>query len=142
MKYKIALIVILVSLPLITFSHGTSYKVIKNAAGITAFYKDGSPISDSEVKVYLNNKKTKPIITGRTNTKGEFLFLVKKPGTYVITVDDGMGHGFTTSRKFNSKGIMKDESLGHIHLWQKILMALIFVWGMIGTALYFKGKKA
>ena len=123
------------------FSHGIHSTVIKGGMGIKATYADGSPVSDSDVSVYSPGKSEEKYTSGVTDSKGRFVFLPDKKGSWKINVDDGMGHMTRTAIEVNDVFEVGEIESGGVSLTQKIIMAICVLWGAIGTALFFKARK-
>lgn len=84
------------------FAHGT-YGYLMETEGwmIQAFYDDDEPMSDSEASVYAGNGKT-PVQTGRTDSKGRFLFYPDRAEVWKVVVEDEMGHAVILEKEIKS----------------------------------------
>jgi nickel transport protein len=125
------------------FSHGTKYEIVKTGRiGIKAMYDSGEAISNADVLVFPPGE-TSASVTEKADSGGVFYFTPERAGTWTFQVRDGTGHGMRINLDIDeSLSIAGDTVPGSgLSLAQKILMALSIVWGAIGTAFYFKGKK-
>ncbi|MGK7925066.1 MAG: carboxypeptidase regulatory-like domain-containing protein [Spirulina sp.] len=129
------------------FSHGTDlqYRSVE-AIQIQATYDSGEPMTDARVTVYAPDAPETPWLTGNTDKNGYFLFIPDRslPGNWDIKVRQS-GHGNITTipiGKIESVDTSQEwSSRGTYSPLQKAVMALLGIWGFIGTALYFSGRK-
>jgi len=77
-------------------AHGVELKVKESAPVIfvKADYSGGSALKNTEVVIRFETEKTARAIFQRAQTdlNGYFSFTPHLPGTWIISVDDGMGH--------------------------------------------------
>jgi nickel transport protein len=152
MKYWLLLLPItLLSLARPAFSHGTDLKYRNvEAMQIQATYDSGEPMSEANVTVYAPNDPETPWLIGNTDKNGYFLFIPDRSlaGNWDIKVRQS-GHGSMTTIPISEIG-SEIESVNVSREWssqgsysplQKAVMAVMGIWGFIGTALYFSGKK-
>jgi nickel transport protein len=122
------------------FGHGVNTTVLTKGIGIEARYSDSSPLSDSEVTVFSPSNDKDPFLKGITDKYGRFMFIPDTKGTWTISVDDGMGHKkekkITVSESFEAQ--VSDN--GSFSTMQLVVMALSVIWGLTGTALYFRKR--
>ncbi|HOP61988.1 MAG TPA: carboxypeptidase regulatory-like domain-containing protein [Spirochaetota bacterium] len=136
------LLILFLGLAVAAYSHGTKYELVKSGRiGLKAMFDTGEPMSNADVLVFSPNA-TSPSIKEKADSNGIFYFTPDKAGTWVLQVRDKTGHGMRINLKIDeSLSIQADSSAGGLNTVQKVVMALCVVWGAVGTALYFKGKK-
>lgn len=133
-----------------TWAHGVrlQYK-LQQAIQIHAIYDDGQPMQEAQVIVYAPNDPTTPWLTGTTNQEGKFIFTpdLSQEGNWDVTVRQA-GHGNMVSIPLvkaddaDSTPIVASESSNMAYTpLQKALMAIMGVWGFVGTALFFSRRK-
>jgi len=125
------------------FAHGVVHEVNReNTVVIKVGYDDGEPMSYAEVKIYSPDNSKVEYQNGRTDKNGCFSFLPPRTGEWKIVINDGMGHGVVTRVpvKEIKEGLEIESSNHGLSLGQKLLIAISIVWGLVGTALYFKKK--
>lgn len=118
------------------------------AVSVQAKYDTGTPLANAQVTVYAPDSDT-PWLKGTTDDKGAFTFTpdLSKPGTWqvkarlaghgdVLNVPVGEGGISTTSQSAGTAS----GGAGYTPL-QKGVMAASIIWGAIGTALFFLGRK-
>lgn len=122
------------------FAHGVKMLVLTKGTGIEARYSDSSPLSDSEVTVFSPSNDKEPYLKGITDKNGRFMFFPDVKGKWTISIDDGMGHmGKKTVNISDSfEALITDN--GTFSTMQLAVMALCVIWGLAGTALYFKKR--
>ena len=123
------------------FAHGATYEIQRDRAVIVkAGYDDGEPMSYAEVKIFSPDVQRGEHQNGRTDKNGNFAFLPHRTGKWRIVVNDGMGHSFT-AETFVKEGMEIESRHQGLEYWQKLIMAACIIWGLLGTALYFKRKE-
>lgn len=142
-KIYAALLMIFLAAPYL-YSHGTKYEIVNSGEiGVKAMYDSGDAISDADVLLFPpgSSSSTSSI---KTDKNGVFYFTPDKPGTWTFQVRDTSGHGMRINLPIDeSLSLQSGEQPGSgLNTLQKIVMALSIVWGAIGTALYFKGRKS
>ncbi|WP_163327942.1 carboxypeptidase-like regulatory domain-containing protein [Desulfurobacterium thermolithotrophum] len=102
---KIALIIAVVLFSLPAFAHKISafVDVEGNKVSVMSYFNDGTPVKNGKVEVY-DEKTNKLILTGKTNSEGEFSFTVKKPSDYKVVVVAELGHKTTAEIKQSEFG--------------------------------------
>ena len=148
MKYWLFLLTIILSgsaRP--AFSHGTDVKYRNiEAIQIQATYDSGDPMKNASVTVYSPDSPEHPWLTGNTDENGYFLFIPDRSilGNWNIKIRQS-GHGNITTISIGEgesiDSVAAWSSKGHYNPLQKAVMAVMGIWGFIGTALYFSGKK-
>ncbi|MBN2372301.1 hypothetical protein JXL19_00745 [bacterium] len=124
------------------FAHGVHYKVDKAEAMIIKVeYDGGEPMGYAEVKIFSPDDQKVEYQNGRTDREGRFSFLPEKGGAWKVVVSDGMGHGVTAEVSADHRpdaGKMV-QSAG-FNTWQKVIIALSVIWGLIGFAFFFQAR--
>ncbi|SKA72355.1 nickel transport protein [Paucidesulfovibrio gracilis DSM 16080] len=83
------------SVPNPSHAHGIrriNYEQI--AQVVEATFSDGTLASYAEVLIYPPGGGDEEFQNGRTDARGRFAFLPDRPGTWLVKVNAGMGHGF------------------------------------------------
>ncbi|MEC4895842.1 MAG: carboxypeptidase-like regulatory domain-containing protein [Oscillatoria sp. PMC 1051.18] len=150
LKYLIPLLCLsLLSWSTKALSHGASIQYRQTEAlQIKAIYDGGEPMANAQVTVYAPDDPATPWLTGTTNDKGEFTFAPdqEKVGNWEVKVRQS-GHGdITTIPVGESTQIEQtEEQFSTVNAnytpLQKAVMAVVGVWGFVGTALFFARKK-
>ncbi|MDY6968781.1 MAG: hypothetical protein SVR08_09040 [Spirochaetota bacterium] len=119
-------------------AHGVTYEIQRDSAVIVkAGYDDGEPMSYAEVKIFSPDVQKVEHQNGRTDNNGNFAFLPNRTGKWRIVVNDGLGHSFTAETLIKEKIEIESHGQG-LGNWQKLIMSACIIWGLTGTALYFK----
>ena len=145
MKNKISVFILslLLLCTLDLFSHGVSTKIIKKGiVGIRFAYEGGNAFSNVKVKIYSPDDASKPFIVTSTDTAGYVYFAPTKKGEWIVVAKDEGGHAKRVNLNIDDSFSVQSKSAGEMTPLQKLIMGLAVVWGFIGTALFFKGRKA
>lgn len=125
------------------YSHGTRYEIVKSGKiGVKAMYDTGEAMADAKVLVFPPGSSSSAASIS-TDNSGVFYFTPDSPGTWTFQVRDNSGHGMRINLQIDESLSLQsgDQSGSGLNMLQKGVMALSIVWGAIGTALYFKGRK-
>ncbi|MDY6796644.1 MAG: carboxypeptidase regulatory-like domain-containing protein [Actinomycetota bacterium] len=108
---------------------------------IAACYDNGEPMSEAQVTVYAPGEPSDPWLTGTCDEEGKFFFVpdTELPGTWEVKVRQA-GHGDIISIEVEEGAVESGGSTGFTWL-QKAIMSLAVLWGLAGTALYFRRRK-
>lgn len=134
-------------------SHGVAIAHRKaSAVEIRATYDNGEPMANAQVKIYAPNNPTEPWLQGTTREDGTFVFIPNSElsGDWDIQVRQA-GHGNLVTvpvAPVASSGETPDSpqpEQASSDTWQggtytplqKIVMAVLGIWGFLGTALFF-----
>jgi nickel transport protein len=131
----------LLGLPLAVYAHGAEIEyTVGMTVEITAAYDSGEPMSGAQVTVYAPDEPATPWLTGFCDDEGRFSFTpdTANPGTWDVQVRQA-GHGDIVHIPI---GTGSADSGGGATPLQIALMSLCVVWGCVGTALYFKRRRA
>lgn len=109
---------------------------------ITARFDSGDPMAEAQVTVYAPGEPSEPWLKGSCDEAGKFFFVPDPalPGTWEVQVRQA-GHGGMIRIDVEEGNIEAGGPTGFTTL-QKVVMALAVVWGCVGTALYFRRRKA
>ncbi|MEC4985688.1 MAG: carboxypeptidase-like regulatory domain-containing protein [Oscillatoria sp. PMC 1068.18] len=155
-NYQLKYLIPLLYLPILSWStkalsHGANIQYRQTEAlQIKALYDDGKPMANAQVTVYSPDDPATPWLTGTTNNEGEFTFApdLEKVGNWEVKVRQA-GHGDITTIPVGESTLTNQSeeqfSLtqnGNYTPLQKAVMAVVGLWGFIGTALFFSRKKA
>ena len=140
-----ALITVLLLLVLGTpavMAHGVelSYRASEGVE-VTTLYDSGEPLAEGQVTVYAPGEPSDPWLTGVCDDEGKFFFIpdVEIPGTWEVKVRQA-GHGGIIRIEVEDGAVESGGTTGFTVL-QKVVMALAVLWGLAGTALYFRRRK-
>lgn len=134
-------LVLLLGLATIARAHGASIEyTVSPRVEIAAAYDSGEPMAGGQVTVYAPDDPTTPWLTGACDEEGRFAFTPDpdKPGTWDVQVRQA-GHGAMAHVPVGETGATSSGA-GYTPL-QIVLMVACVVWGFIGTALYFSGRR-
>jgi nickel transport protein len=126
------------------------------AVEVTATFDSGEPMSEGQVTVYSPADPAEPWATGTTDEKGRYVFMPdeSRPGTWSVQVREA-GHGASISVEVGESGegestdgsdgggpveTERTSSVGGSPV-QTGLMAALGLWGFVGTALFFRGRR-
>jgi nickel transport protein len=125
------------------FSHGVSTKIInKGIVGIRFAYEGGNPFSNVKVKIYSPDDASTPFIVASTDTAGYVYFAPTKRGEWIIVAKDEGGHAKRVNLNVDESFAVQSAASGNLNSLQKLILGIAVVWGFIGTALFFKSRKA
>ncbi|MGI0487746.1 carboxypeptidase regulatory-like domain-containing protein [Pantanalinema rosaneae CENA516] len=118
------------------------------AISVQAKYDTGTPFANAQVTVYAPNSDA-PWLKGTTDNNGNFTFTPdpSQPGTWQVKARLA-GHGNVLNVPIGEAGISSttqtatntNGASGYTPL-QKGVMAASIIWGAMGTALFFLGRK-
>ncbi len=128
-------------LPLTALAHGVEFRYESiNSYLITGSFDDGSPLSGAQVSIYAPDDPRNAWTTGTSDERGQYLFTPDpaKPGIWTVQFRQA-GHG--GSIKLDIGGQMNSSSSTAYSTTQIVLMVIAVLWGLVGTALYFKRER-
>jgi len=139
-----AMILFLIALffPQTALAHGvTITQEVKKSIEITATYDTGEPLGEAEVSVFAPDNAKTPWLTGLCDAEGRFLFTpdFSKSGSWAIQVRKA-GHGGLVHIEVGAEGVTTQQA-GYTPL-QLAVMVIAVLWGLTGTALFFKRRKS
>ncbi|NQT71189.1 MAG: carboxypeptidase regulatory-like domain-containing protein [Chloroflexi bacterium] len=146
MKHSIIVLIFILAilyLPTTAYAHGAKieYTVATNIE-IVAKYDSGEPMAKAQVSIYAPDNPSTPWLTGTCDEEGRFSFTpdTSIPGTWDIQVRQA-GHGDMIHITIDEGSVSGSSSSGY-STGQIIIMAVCVIWGILGTALFFKRRKA
>ncbi len=142
-KFYTALLLIFLAAPSL-YSHGTKYEIVNSGEiGVKAMYDSGDAIALANVLVFPPGSSASTASI-KSDKNGVFYFTPDASGTWTFQVRDTSGHGMRINLPIDESLLLQrgDDSGSGLSMIQKIVVALSIVWGAIGTALYFKGRKS
>lgn len=126
------------------FAHGTKYEILPGGIiGIRAMFDTGEPMANARVLIFAPGE-TEVKQRTVTDEDGIFCLVPDKSGTWAVQVRAKGGHGMRINLDIDSSmafGSGRETEISGPTFGQKIIMAVCFVWGCVGTALFF-GKRA
>lgn len=148
MTIRIGSIACLISLfavflwPATICAHGAAIEYTFNTSiEITARYDSGEQMSGAQVTVYAPSDPATPWLTGTCDDDGRFAFTPdpSDTGTWSVQVRQA-GHGDMVHIVIGNGYTGTSGGSGYGTL-QIVLMSLCVIWGLAGTALYFRRRK-
>ena len=137
------LLCVMVLFPATVNAHGAKIEYsISNSIELIAKYDSGEPMAEAQVTVYAPDNPSSVWLTGTCDEDGRFIFTpdASVPGTWDIQVRQA-GHGDMIHIEIEegsvTGGSSSDYSTGQI-----IIMSVCVIWGLLGTALFFKRRKS
>jgi len=81
-------------IPGIVLAHGTGYRILAPGKTVTVecYYSDGTAMTYAETIVFSPEDLKLEHQNGRTDKNGRVAFFPDTPGTWHVTVSDGIGH--------------------------------------------------
>ena len=125
------------------YAHGAKIEYTANTnIEIVAKYDSGEPMAEAQVTVYAPDNPSTPWLTGTCDKNGRFSFTpdLSIPGTWDIQVRQA-GHGDMIHIEIEEGSVVGGSSGGYSTI-QIIIMSICVIWGILGTALFFKRRKA
>ena len=132
LNIKIICILIALATPGIVLAHGTGYRVLEPGKAVTieCYYSDETAMAYADTKVFSPENLKLEHQNGRTDKNGRVAFFPDTPGTWRVTVSDGMGHKIQAQVEPGNIPPIKIQnqgSLGHSHaLTAAMGISLIF----------------
>jgi nickel transport protein len=133
---------LLLLLPAQALAHGVNIEYSSDVEiTVVAKYDTGTPMAGAQVAVYAPDDPTTPWLTSTCDDEGVFSFTpdTSKPGTWDVQVRQA-GHGGIVHIPVG-EGAAFSGGLGGYSWLQIAIMAACVIWGSIGTALYFRGRR-
>ncbi len=124
-------------------AHGIKIEyAIDTSIKIQAKYDSGQPMAEAQATVYAPDDPSTPWLVGTCDEEGLFSFTpdASIPGTWDIQVRQA-GHGDMIHIEIEEGSASSSGSSGY-STSQIIIMSACVIWGIIGTALYFKRRKS
>jgi nickel transport protein len=130
-------------LPAVAYAHGAKIDyTISTTVEIVASYDNGDPMLGAQVSVYAPNDPSTPWLNGECDDEGYFSFTPDPsiPGRWDIQVRQA-GHGDMIHIDIDEGMVTGGSSSGY-STGQIVLMSICVFWGILGTALYFRRRRA
>lgn len=140
--------------PVAALAHGVTLAYTTAAAVVVtvdARFDSGEPMAGGQVMVYAPNDPARPWLTGVCDETGQFQFTPDStlPGTWEVQVRLA-GHGdivyvpvgnpASTNLAAGTAAQVTQASGSYTPL-QLVVMGASVIWGFIGTALFFSGRR-
>ncbi len=151
-KWYFLISLLLLSLsPKPVLAHGAQIEYRETSAiTVRATYDDGTPMANAQVVIYAPDEPATPWLKGTTDSEGNFTFVPDRENTgeWDVKVRQS-GHGDITSIPITNESTANvsqtqtaavNNSKDSYTSTQKLVMAVVGVWGFIGTALFFSRK--
>jgi nickel transport protein len=139
----VGVLVLSLVLPAQALAHGVNIEYSSDVEiTIVAKYDSGTPMAGAQVAVYAPDAPSTPWLTGVCDDEGVFSFTpdTSIPGTWDVQVRLA-GHGGIVHIPV-SEGAASSGGVGGYSWLQIAIMAACVFWGSIGTALYFRRRRA
>ena len=131
-------------LPTNAYAHGAKIEyTVANSISIVAKYDSGEPMAEAQVTIYAPDDPSTPWFTGTCDDDGRFSFIpdLSIPGTWDIQVRQA-GHGDMIHIEVEEGSVIGGSSSSGYSTSQIVIMSVCVIWGILGTALFFKRRKA
>jgi nickel transport protein len=125
------------------YAHGAHVEYTGNIEiEIVAKYDSGEPMDGAQVVVYAPDEPSTPWLTGTCDDEGRFTFTpdISNPGTWDVQVRQA-GHGDIVHIPVG-EGMLGSGGTGGYSVLQIVVMAVCVICGIVGTGLYFYGRRA
>jgi nickel transport protein len=136
-------VLMLLVLPAQALAHGVNIEYSSDVEiTIVAKYDTGTPMAGAQVTVYAPDDPATPWLTGVCDDEGVFSFTpdTSIPGIWDVQVRLA-GHGGIVHIPVG-EGAAGSGGLGGYSWLQIAIMAACVIWGSVGTALYFRRRRA
>lgn len=141
------LFIVLFGLPLVVSAHGAHISYTTGTAvQIAAAFDSGEPMAGAQVTVFAPDDPATAWMTGTCDQAGRFTFLPDPamPGNWEVQVRLA-GHGDIVVIPVDATSVagslVQSDSHAGYSPFQIVIMSASVVWGFIGTALFFAGRK-
>lgn len=142
-NYKqLSLIIVLLFLPLLVFSHGINYEIISEGIIIKTFFSEEKVFANAGVKVFSPDNYLDPYKIATTDENGVYIFTPDKPGDWVIFFRDDEGHGTRVNLTIDKNLMIANSNLSsNFSLIQIIVMVICVLFGLAGIISFFIKRK-
>ena len=125
----------------IASAHGSAHLRYRQESTIQieALHDNGKPMINATVKVYDPANHREPLIVGNTDSQGQFRFIpqARQTGSWTVTVSQ-LGHSHNINIPIQQNlALATAQTASNYSPFQKLTMAVVGIWGFLGTALYF-----
>ena len=105
----------ILALPLPAAAHEVLHTIERGrAVAVRAYHEDGAGLAHGEYQVFAPSDARAPHQAGRTDRNGWLAFVPDAPGTWIVKVADGTGHGVALSVEVSPEGAVESHG-GHTH---------------------------
>lgn len=113
---------------------------------VQATYDSGQPMAGAQMAVFSAADPTRARLTGIADNNGHYCVVSPPPADGAISIQARLaGHGAIIHIPADAeRGFTQDSSprtAAGYNTTQRVVMAASIVWGCIGTALYFAGRR-
>jgi len=123
--------------------HETHKQVFfEGMVGIKAYLSLDEPMAHTSVLIFAPDQ-TEATFETSTDHNGVVCFAPDRPGIWIVQVRGAGGHGVRVDVEVDESMIISTQqemSNGQLSFLQKALIILCVVWGLVGTALFFKTR--
>jgi nickel transport protein len=133
----------ILGLPMKAYAHGVEIQYESSVSiEIVATYDNGEPMAGAQVMIYAPDAPSSPWMIGACDDEGRFTFTpdLSKPGTWDVQIRKA-GHGDIVHIPVGEE-VAATGGTGGYSEPQIVLMSVCVVWGIAGTALYVKRRRA
>lgn len=130
-----------------TFAHGAVLEVSEvPAVQVEARYDSGEPMVEAQVSIFSPADPQTPWLRGLTDEQGQFVFVPEADdGRWTVQTRQA-GHGAMAYLETSESDVPAALSTGSqpqagVTLLQRTLMVASVVWGLVGTALFFRRRR-
>lgn len=145
-RLVIFLAIMTVIIPRLLHAHGVQGTVKEGGLVVTAQYDTGEAMSYAKVRISAPCAKL-AFQTGRTDRNGRFCFFPDVAGEWNVMVDDEMGHRLEVNVPVDEHLVWQEKeqsgetSTSTLSRYQKALMGVCIIFGVLGVLFWWWGKK-
>lgn len=122
-------------------AHDVLHEITRSHAVVVKVgYDTGEAMRYAEVTIFSPRDKKIEFQNGRTDANGSFAFLPDMPGEWKIVVNDGTGHGLSTTFSVD-KTMNAQISPGMFARLKKLLIGISVLFGISGILYYFRARR-
>lgn len=114
-------------------AHGVHYQVSEDAVAVCAAYHDAAPMAFCDVEVFAPGAPEASYQEGTTDPAGCFAFVPSTNGVWIVSVDDGMGHGVRAEVPVDRVGHPVDGGHDGVSRPVGLLIGLCLIIGLLGV---------
>ncbi len=126
----------------VCLGHGIRAVRVDGGVGLCATYDDGTPVTFGDVRVFAPGINDKPSLTGTTDRNGYFMFRPDTNGTWLVAVDDGMGHAIRQEITWDGPAAAPAPRSERMPKRYGLLTGLATILGVFGWSAFWKLKRA
>lgn len=138
---RIGIIALLLSWAVTVRAHDVLHEITRSDAVVVKVgYDTGEAMRYAEVTIFSPRDKKIEFQNGRTDANGSFAFLPDMPGEWKIVVNDGTGHGLSTTFSVDKTMNVKITP-GKFARLKKLLIGISVLFGISGIFSYFRARR-